>query len=214
MNLERRPGDLDSATRQMHRLREGHADAMAWLIRRFTPPLHFSASRRIAAHLQGLYDPEDLVQEVWAVALPRLEGLRDRDGRITPVILRYLGSILINKYRNLMQKHLREFPLPHPGEHPGADGDAVDRLPDDATTVLSGVIRREACVRFREAVERLDDLDQQVVVLRGIEQVSNHDAALILGMPPATVSTRFGRALEKLRRMLPDTVFTDLASDA
>ena len=199
----------DSATTQIRLLRSGHAGAQAWLIDRFTPALFMSARYRIHQHLRGLYDPEDLVQEVWAVALPRLEDLRARDGHYTPVILRFLITILLNKYQNLMQKHLREKLKGVPSaQEPFSE--VIKALPDETTTIISRAIRHETWEKIRDVMQRLSREDRRIVILRGIEQISNQDAALVLDEPPATVSTRYRRALEKLRNLLPDTFFSDL----
>ena len=129
------------------------------------------------------------------------------------MILRFLSSILLNKLRNLMQKHLREErPITNPG--PGPDpslSDLAQRLPDETTTIVSRAIRRETFETFKECIDRLPPDEPRIVMLRGIEQVSNQEAAAVLGLPPATVSTRYRRSLVKLKNMLPNSIFEDIA---
>ena len=201
----------DSATWQIRRLHDGHTAAQAWLIERFTPAVYLAARRRLVPPLRGLYDPEDLVQEVWAVALPRLQDLRAQNDHFTPVILQFLSSILLNKVRNLMQKHLREKRANAEAGPPPSLTDLAQQLPDEATTIVSRAIRHETFETFKACIDRLQPDDQRIVVLRGIEQVSNQEAAMVLGLPPATVSTRYRRALSKLKNMLPNSIFQDLA---
>ena len=61
----------------------GCADSLAWLVRRLSPLLIVQAEYRLGPDLRRVYDPEDLVDEVWVVALPRLGELSARDGRYT-----------------------------------------------------------------------------------------------------------------------------------
>ena len=53
--------------------------------------------------------------------------------------------------------------------------------------------------RVRSAVARLDPDDQAIIVLRNYEQLSNQQAAEVLGIEAAAASKRFGRALLRLK---------------
>ena len=70
---------------------------------------------------EGYIRGEDLVQEVWAVALPRLKDLVPRDDRLTPVLVRFLSQTLLNIYCNLMRKHIRRENALHPRGSPSSE---------------------------------------------------------------------------------------------
>ena len=52
------------------------------------------------------------------------------------------------------------------------------------------------------ALESLDPLDRETLVLRYFEELSNVETARVLGINESTASTRFLRALERLRSAL------------
>lgn len=62
-------------------------------------------------------------------------------------------------------------------------------------------------------IDRLPDLYREVFVLRGVEELSNEETATILGIPDATVRTRFFRARHLLSQALAkdiDEVFGEV----
>ena len=54
----------------------------------------------------------------------------------------------------------------------------------------------------REALDQLDPIDREVLVLRHFEQMSNLEAAASLSIKPAAASKRYVRAVERLRSVL------------
>ena len=183
---------------------DGDMKEMAWLVERFTPLLLVQARSRLRRHLRHVVDPEDLVQEVWAVALRRWEDLSPR-GRATPAVLKFLSTTLVNLYRRLQARHLQGKPL-----REGDSSGVLRGLPDDTLGIVTHAVQREQQGAVQKAIDSLPELDREIVVLRGIEQVENNTAAAILGEKPNTVSRRFQRALARLEQVLPHTVIEDL----
>jgi RNA polymerase sigma factor (sigma-70 family) len=201
----------DVTTMQVRRAVQGDAASLAWLVERFTPILLVQARHRLRSALGAHCEPEDLVQDTWVTALPRLRDLQERDGRCTPVLLRFLGQILVNRYGTLLQKHILGKPLREAEPH-GATGTggALGRLAAAQTGIVNQAIRSEAIARMQAAIAELSETDQSVVVLRSIEQVSLRTTAQLLGIAENTVAVRHYRALRRLRERLPDSVFADL----
>jgi RNA polymerase sigma-70 factor (ECF subfamily) len=204
--------DADLTSVHVRRAQAGEEESRAWIVARFSPLLRIQADYRLRGRLRRLYDPEDLVDEVWAVALPRLADLRARNAHLGPVLLKFLGTTLLHKTNNLLRRALRAGPTEPslPGVSGSAGGDPLDRLPADVSGVLTRARRDEAREAVRAAIERLGPAEREVVVLRGIEQVSNQEAARALGAGPSTVAMRYRSALGKLRALLPDSVFDEL----
>ena len=96
---------VDQTSVQLRRALGGDEAGVQWILRRFTPGLLVSARHRMAAALRAHYDPEDLVQDVWSVALTNLGKLEPRDERYTPVFVRYLASILWRRHSTLLRRH-------------------------------------------------------------------------------------------------------------
>lgn len=184
----------------------------SWVVERFTPLLVTNAAYRMGCGLRSWCEPEDVVAETWAVALPRMGSLPARDGRLTPVLLRFLTTTLNHVLANLHRKHERR----------GGGATVPQRLADGATSTLAGdppdpatgvvprAERREERDLVLAALAGLSADDRAVVVLRGIEQVTNEAAAAALGVTPSAANMRYARALARLREKLPGSVFAEL----
>ncbi|MEM7310349.1 MAG: sigma-70 family RNA polymerase sigma factor [Planctomycetota bacterium] len=191
---------------------QGDDRSLAWLIERFTPLLVESARYRLGPTLRRHCDPEDVVNELWITVIPRLGSLVPRDGRMAPVLLKFLSTALIRRTNNLARKFaLRQDRAAEP-DGPSGEGPA-DRLMDQVTGIVTRLQRQEGSSRVHDLLERLPDRDREIVILRGIEQAPNQEVASALGLDASTVALRYHRALKRLRTMLPDSVFAELVED-
>lgn len=186
---------------------KGDAPSLEWLIARFTPLLLECARYRLGATLQRHYDAEDIVNELWMSMIPRLGDLVPRDGRMTPVLLHFLTRALIGRVNNALRKFVIR---------PAARGGVAEQVPSELAAQVTGLLTRlrqdERAERLVATLDQLSPDDRRIVILRGIEQLSNQDAARELGIAPATAATRYHRALQRLRTLLPDSVFSELES--
>lgn len=197
--------DPDSTSVQIRKAVAGETDSLGWLIERFTPILLGQATHRLGGELRNLYDPEDLVNDVWAIALPKLADLPDADEGLTPMVVKFLSQILVYRLNNLVRKHITGKPARD------ADGEArLDRLAPETLGVVTRVVREEKYKSVANALAALDPADRELVVLRGIEQHSVKKIAVLLQLSENTVSVRYRRALQKLKQRLPGTIFDEL----
>jgi RNA polymerase sigma-70 factor (ECF subfamily) len=197
-----RPGDT---TLHVRRAKAGDAGSLAWLVDRLSPLLLSQARYRLGPRLARHHAAEDVVQETWAVALPRLSELEARAGRETPAVLRFLSTTVLQLVNNLARKHARRAAVaPEAGTEeepePVREGPGVVTLAD----------RSETHQRVLALVEELSDAQRAVFVLRGIEQHDTETVARLLDLTPNAVSLRYNRALRELRARLPGTVFEEL----
>jgi RNA polymerase sigma-70 factor (ECF subfamily) len=63
-------------------------------------------------------------------------------------------------------------------------------------------IRAERTLRLQKALEALDPLDREVLALRHFEQLSNAEAAQVLGLRESAASKRYVRAPQQLKEAL------------
>ena len=70
------------------------------------------------------------------------------------------------------------------------------------TRASEAAIRAERKLRLQEALNRMDPIDREVLVLRHYEQLSNGEAALVLGLDKSAASKRYARALIRLKDVL------------
>jgi RNA polymerase sigma-70 factor (ECF subfamily) len=194
----------------------GDPGSKEWVIEHFTPALLLQARYRLQDHLRRHFDPEDLVNDVWLVALPRLPGLAARDGRWTPVLVKFLSAILINRLRTIVRNHLRRAKLQ--GGDPAntastRKSDLFREVPEEISSIVSRISRREVHSRLHATIESLSPRDRELLVLRGIEQISNQQVADLLGESPNAICVAYHRALERLRAALPDSVFAEFSGN-
>ena len=64
--------------------------------------------------------------------------------------------------------------------------------------------RREARTRLAEALDRMDPTDREVLALRHFEQLTNAEAAQVLGIQERAAAKRYLRALERLKEILSE----------
>ena len=82
--------------------------------------------------------------------------------------------------------------------------DLVAQLRDPGLTPATNAIRHELAERFFEALDQLEDDDREILVLRHVEQLSNSEAADVLGLTPPAAGMRHLRALRRLRVILAE----------
>jgi RNA polymerase sigma-70 factor (ECF subfamily) len=86
---------------------------------------------------------------------------------------------------------------------PGAStGALAARLLGKLTSPSQAAIRAERKIRLQEALNRMDPLDREILVLRHYEQMTNGDAAAALGLEKSATSKRYTRSLERLKEIL------------
>ncbi len=78
------------------------------------------------------------------------------------------------------------------------------------TGILTRAVRDERRDAVIEALEELEPRDREILVLRGIEQHSYAAIGAILQADPEVLPMRYRRALERLRKRLPGSVYEEL----
>jgi len=208
-----RPDPVNATSIHVRAAEAGDVESLDWVVRRFSPVLLAQAAYRLGPKLRVHCEPEDLVSEVWAIALPRLGDLSMREGRSTPVLMRFLATTLLYRVNDLVRRYVKG-PAGRRESHGGDPArDPLGGLAAPATDVVRRAVRDEAHRIVLSALEQLDPVDREVIVLRAIEQNSNKTAALLLGLSPSAASMRYRRALTRIRSRLPASVFDEIDAD-
>ncbi len=63
-------------------------------------------------------------------------------------------------------------------------------------------MRAEMQVKLQEAINSMEQLDREIIALRHFEELSNKEAAEILGLSKTAASNRYVRALARLQGVL------------
>ncbi len=140
--------------------------------------------RRLATHLVGPYQAEDLVQDTYVSALqapaPTGTGLK-------PWLTRVLRNRSIDLDRVQASRRMREQKTARAEALPG-----TDQLAE----------RAESTRLLANAVQRLTPIQRDVILLRYFEEQTPAEIARQLGLPPATVRSHLLRGLTQLRTLL------------
>lgn len=200
------PAEPDT-TELVHQALSGDPQGLSQLVVRISPWLIVQASYRLGPLLRRLYDPEDLVQDVWLAILPKLADLARPDRRQTPVVVKYLSAALLYRVQNLIEKHLSGKPtmLETSGGGPG-----LDRLSESVTGAFTSLVMRERKDLLEQALATLEERERALIVLRGIEQHRVAEVAAVLSLTPNAVSVGYRRACHKLRSRLGGVLLDDL----
>jgi RNA polymerase sigma-70 factor (ECF subfamily) len=65
-------------------------------------------------------------------------------------------------------------------------------------------MRAELKLRVQEALNNMDENDREVLILRHFEELSNAEAAEVLGIKPSAAVNRYVRALRRLKDVFQD----------
>jgi RNA polymerase sigma-70 factor (ECF subfamily) len=90
-----------------------------------------------------------------------------------------------------------------PGPSPAA---LAAHLLGAAAPLSQAEARAELKLRVQQALNGMDALDREVLTLRHFEQLSNAEAALVLGLAESAACNRYVRALERLRGILSESL--------
>jgi RNA polymerase sigma-70 factor (ECF subfamily) len=188
------PGN--SAKRELAELFEQHRSRLRLMV-------HLRLDRRVQARVDG----SDVLQEAFLEAAERYERYRSNPTMPPFLWLRFLvGQRLLLMHR----KHLgvkaraagREVSLFH-GTMPVANSESLAaQLLGKLSSPSQAAMRSELQVRLQEALNSMDDMDREVLVLRHFEQLSNVETAEVLGLQERAASKRYVTALRRLKDIL------------
>lgn len=175
---------------------------------RYRKRLRRMVKLRMDHRLTGRIDSDDVLQESFLEAMHKLEDYRQRTDDL-PVFL-WLRLIVAEKLTDLHRAHLgaqmrdagREVSL-YRGPMPEASSAALAaQLMGSITSPSLAAVRTETKLRIQEALNRMDDLDREVLTLRNFEQLTNSEAARVLGITQQAASNRYVRALMRMKEIL------------
>jgi len=180
-------------------LRAGDDQTLAPLFELHRERLQRMCHYRLDPRLVGRIDAEDVLQDSYLEAGKRLGAFRADD---KPFFV-WMRLITLQTMIDLHRKHLgtkmrsagRE--VSAPASHT-MSGFFVGRF----TSPSGAVMREEARLKIEQALDSMDEIDREVLVLRHFEELSNKEAAEVLGIQENAASNRYVRALGRLKGFL------------
>jgi RNA polymerase sigma-70 factor (ECF subfamily) len=185
----------------------GDAPALAELFERHRSRLEQMIRLRLDRRLQGRLDPADVLQEAYLEFARRFAEYAAHPTLPFYLWLRLLtGQKLAALHRHHLGAKMRNAGLEvslHHGDLPRASlASLAELLMGRLTTASRAAIRAETQVRVQEALNSMDPIDREILVLRHFEMLSNEEAAQVLGLKRQAASNRHARALKRLKEIL------------
>lgn len=200
----------ESANTDVLTTRAANGDGEAWgtLLATHQERLARMVMFRMDSRLRGRIDATDVVQDAF------VEASAHRDAYFrspTAPLFLWLRGVVSNKLLEVHRHHLgtrmrdaaRDKPLqPSSGSNDTAAlcAHLISRLTSPSVAAARDEIRR----RLAEALDKMDPTDREVLTLRHFEQLSNAEAAQVVGIQERAVAKRYLRALERLRIILSE----------
>jgi RNA polymerase sigma-70 factor (ECF subfamily) len=185
----------------------GDTAALAELFGRYRKRLRAMVRLRLDRRLQGRVNPSDVLQEAYLDVVQQLSSYQAK-----PAMPFYLWLRLTTGQRlmRLHRQHLgvalrdagREVSL-HRGALPQATSVSLAaQLLGKMTSASKAVERVEIQLQLQAALNGMDEMDREIIALRHFEELSNAEAAQVLGLEPSAASKRYIRALKRLQEIL------------
>ena len=200
-------GMADSATDIEARLRAGDPAAAGELFAAARDRLKRMVRLRLDRRLQGRLDASDVLQEAFLDVQKKAPEFAAK-----PDLPAYLWLRLVTAERLLAlhRHHLgtkmrdagQEVSLLAGGPPAASTHSLANLLLGRLTSPTQAAVRAERQVRLQEALNGMDPLDREILALRHFEELSNAEAAAVLGLTKTAASNRYIRALKRLKDIL------------
>ncbi|WP_422927949.1 sigma-70 family RNA polymerase sigma factor [Singulisphaera sp. PoT] len=193
----------------LNRASAGDISALAGLFELYRARLEQMVRLRLDRRLHGRLDPADVLQEAYLCVSRRFSEYVAKPAIPFYLWLRLLtGQTLVDLHRQHLGAKMRDAALEislHQGEVSRASSASLaELLLGRLTSASRAAIRVETQNRVQEALNGMDPIDREVLVLRHFEDLSNAETACVLGIQEAAASKRYLRALKRLKEILSD----------
>jgi RNA polymerase sigma-70 factor (ECF subfamily) len=184
-------------------------DSRAWeqLLKENRARLRRMVALRLDRRLQGRVDPSDILQESFIDAARRLPEYAKNPSMPFFIWLRRLtGQRLMEQHRRHLGAQARDASREvslYQGAFPEATtADLAATVMGELTSPSQAVIRIEQKKRLQDALDSLEPIDREILVLRHFEQLSNGEVSEVLSLDKSAASKRYVRAMERLKDVL------------
>jgi RNA polymerase sigma-70 factor (ECF subfamily) len=199
--------DSSATRRRIEKAAAGDQDAWCSLIERYKDRLRRMVTLRLHPRLQGRLDPSDVLQDTYLEASRQLSDyLRNP---VLPFFL-WLRQLAGNRLFKLHRRHLtaqarnagREVSLQKGGFPVASSAALAAQLLGPECRPSEAAVRAELKLRLQEALNVMDPLDREALVLRHFEQLTTAEAARVLEISEAAAGKRYLRAVVRLKDIL------------
>lgn len=162
---------------------------------------------RLDQRLLGRVDADDILQEAYLDAATRIEHyLKDPATSFFIWLRTIVGQTLIDVHRRHLGAQKRDVRREVKAKRrifsASTSFQIADMLLGNLSSPSQAALKEELSAQLHTALESLNEMDREILVLRHFEELSNLEAAEVLEIEPKAASMRYFRALTRLRSVL------------
>ena len=185
----------------------GDEAALGDLFARYRDRLRRMVRLRLDRRVCGRLDPSDVLQEAYLDVARRFPEYVAAPAVSFYLWLRVLtGQRLIDLHRQHLGAQMRDADREvslYRGALPQASSASLaQQLLAGLTSPTQAAVRAELQIQLQEALNSMDPIDREVVVLRHFEELNNVETAQVLGLDTSAASKRYIRAIRRLKAIL------------
>jgi RNA polymerase sigma-70 factor (ECF subfamily) len=201
--------DSAETNRLLMQISAGHRDAFDDLFNRHRGDLRQAVELRLDRRLRARVDASDIVQEAQMEAFRRLDDYLERRPMPFSLWLRKTAQERIYNHRRAHVAAARRSVLREEAAPEESSMLIANSLMNQGSSPSRRVMRREYQRLVSEAVDELDDVDREILLMRNVEGLAQSEIAQVLDLTHDAVRKRYGRALVKLQRSLAKKGLTE-----
>lgn len=189
------------------KLRDGDETTLAELFSHYQPSFKRMIDFRIDRRVAGRVDSGDVLQDAYLEISRRLPDFLGNPKATFFVWARQIAwQTLLMAHRSHLEVKKRdakkEIRFQNQSMTANTSASIAFNLAADITSPSHAAIRDEQTEKLHEALEKMDELDREVLALRHFEQLANKEVADVLGIGKTAASNRYVRALVRLKDIM------------
>ncbi len=201
--------EKDKTEELLENCRDGNSDAVNELMDRHRDVLRQIVRMRLDQRILQRIDVSDVVQDVLIEANRRLKDYLQNP--VMPFRL-WMRQIAKDRIIDAHRRHRvsakrsvdREQALAAPRGFDQSSAQLGAFLSDQNLTPEAAALQKELARRVENAIMQLDSRDNEIIVMRHYEHLSNQEIAVALDLTEPAASMRYLRAVRRLKSILQD----------
>jgi RNA polymerase sigma-70 factor (ECF subfamily) len=191
----------------LRRAKAGDTTALGALFAHYRDRLRNMVRLRLDRRVYGRLDASDVLQEAYLDVARRFPEYTAAPAVPFYIWLRTLtGQRLIDLHRQHLGAKMRdagqEVSLYRGALPQASSASLAQQLLAGWTSPTQAAVRAEMQLKLQEALNSMDPMDREVVVLRHFEELTNVETAAVLGITEGAAGKRYLRAIRRLKAIL------------
>jgi RNA polymerase sigma-70 factor, ECF subfamily len=208
MSPNRLQSDSENTSSLMQQAAAGDPRALGRLLTQHENRLLRIVTYRMDSRLRGRIDPADILQEAYLEAANRFADYVPQQNKL-PFFL-WLRFLTVQKLMQIHREHLdvkardvqREISLFGGAGLQATSAVLAAQLLGKYTSPSEAAVRNELRQKLEQMLDAMEPIDREVLMLRHFEQLSNAETAGVLEIQESAASSRYVRAIRRLKQLL------------